>query len=120
MRLVFLLLVCCGFSFAEDWSGALVDAKCYDARDRNVNPNSTTGFVDRDRNADIRYCAPRPKTKSFSVVQPDGTSVYLDAAGNAKAAEFARTAGKVSPLRVTVSGETNGKAVRVDTISFAR
>ena len=52
--------------FAESWSGALVDPKCYEALERNVNPRDTLIYVDRDTNQEIRYCTPKKKTKLFA------------------------------------------------------
>jgi hypothetical protein len=120
MRILIALFISCGILCADTWSGALVDAKCFDAQDRNVNPTDTLTFVDRDRNREIRYCVPRAKTKSYSVVLPDGLSIHLDAAGNVKAADFVRAAGNREIFRVTVSGEKNGKQVRVDSIADAQ
>src|ERR1017187_3992053 len=37
-RLAALLCFLSAVGFAASWSGTLVDAKCYDARERNVNP----------------------------------------------------------------------------------
>jgi hypothetical protein len=102
---------------ARTWSGSLVDSKCYAAEERNVNPTDTLTNVDRDGNREIRYCAPGSKTKSFAVVQFDGQAFDLDSAGNAKAAELVRKAGKRHPLSVAITGETAGKEIRVDSIS---
>src|SRR5580698_2732795 len=89
---------------AGSWSGTLVDSKCYASEERNVNPTDTLTHVDRDGNREIRYCSPRAKTKSFAVVQADGTIYTLDSAGNAKAAELVRTIGKQSRFVVAVTG----------------
>ena len=59
-------------SFAGSWSGSLVDSKCYDALERNVNPTDTLYNVDRDGYREIRYCSPTTKTKYFAVVPFDG------------------------------------------------
>jgi hypothetical protein len=115
-------LICCSapLSFAESWSGTLVDSKCYDAEERNVNPTDTSTHVDRDGNREIRYCLPRAKTKSFAVVQADGPALKLDSAGNAKAAELVPQTGKKSRLFVTITGGLGDKTIKVDSISIAR
>ena len=105
---------------ADTWSGALVNAKCYSAAERNVNPTDTSTAVDRDRGEEIRYCSPNAKTKLFAVVQQDATSFELDPSGNAKAADLVRRTGKKQPFFVTVTGELKEHTVRVDEISAAR
>jgi hypothetical protein len=119
-RLAVLLFLSLALSFAGSWSGALVDSKCYDAEQRNVNPTDTLTNVDRDGNLQIRYCSPSPKTKSFAVVQSDGPSLKLDSAGNAKATELVRKSGRKSQLNVAVTGEMSGNAIKVDSIAIAR
>jgi hypothetical protein len=120
IRLTALFCLLSAFSFAESWSGALVDSKCYAAEERNVNPTDTLTNVDRDGNLEIRYCSPKPKTKSFAVVQADGTILSLDSAGNAKAAELVRTAGKRSLFFVALTGDRSSGTIRVDSIAVAR
>jgi hypothetical protein len=119
-RLAALLCLSSALGFAGSWSGALVDSKCYDAEQRNVNPTDTLTNVDRDGNREIRYCSPSAKTKLFAVVQSDGPSLKLDSAGNAKAAELVRNIGKKSPLAVAITGEINRDTIKVDSISIAR
>ena len=109
-----------GLVFAESWSGALVDPKCFEALERNVNPTDTLTHVDRDTNQEIRYCSPNAKTKLFGIVEQDGTILPLDSTGNAKAAELVRTIHKKDRFDVIVTGEMSGKTIKVDSISVAR
>ena len=120
IRLAALFCLSSALGFAEVWSGALVDSKCYAAEERNANPTDTLTNVDRDGNLEIRYCSPRSKTKSFAVVQADGTILSLDSAGNAKAAELVRTAGKRSLFFVALTGVRSSGGIRVDSIAMAR
>jgi len=120
IRLTTLFCLSSALGFAEIWSGALVDSKCYAAEERNVNPTDTLTNVDRDGNLEIRYCSPRPKTKSFAVVQADGTTLSLDSVGNAKAAELVRITGKRSLFFVAVTGNRSRDTIRVDSIAVAR
>jgi hypothetical protein len=120
VRLTALLCLLSALSFAESWSGALVDSKCYATEERNVNPTDTLTNVDRDGNLELRYCSPKPKTKSFAVVQADGTILSLDSAGNAKAAELVRTTGKRSLFFVALTGVRSSGGIRVDSIAMAR
>jgi hypothetical protein len=120
MRLAALFCLFSGFGFAGSRSGTLVDSKCCDNEERNVNPTDTLTSVDRDTNWEIRYCSPSAKTKSFTVVQHDGLSVRLDSAGNTKAGELVRKTGRKPPFAVTVTGELNRNTIQVDSISAAR
>jgi hypothetical protein len=120
VRFTCLLCLSSALSFAESWSGNLVDSKCYAAEERNVNPTDTQPYADRDRNLEIRYCSPSAKTKSFAVVQPDGSSLKFDTAGNAKAAGLVQKSGKKAQLYVAVTGELNKNTIQVESISTAR
>jgi len=120
VRLAALVCFSSALSVAGTWSGVLVNSKCWTLRERDVNPSDTSTFVDRDRNLEIRLCSPNAKTKSFAVVQPDGLSFQLDAAGNTKAADLIRQSGKESVLTVAVTGEMIKNTVKVDSISKMR
>ena len=39
----------CTLAWADDWTGALVDAKCWASEESNVNPHDSLTNVDRDR-----------------------------------------------------------------------
>lgn len=123
MRLKILAAFSClasALGFAENWSGALVDPKCFEALERNVNPTDTLTHVDRDTNQEIRYCSPNAKTKLFGIVEHDGTNWRFDPAGNAKAAELVRTTRKKYRFEVVVTGDISGNRIKVDSISVPR
>jgi hypothetical protein len=120
MRLAALFCLSAALGFARIWTGALVDSKCYASEERNVNPTDTLTSVDRDGNREIRYCTPRAKTKSFAIVQADGTIVALDSAGNAKAAELVRATGKQSRFIVAVTGALSKDTISVESITIAK
>jgi hypothetical protein len=120
LRLAALLCLSSALSFAATWSGVLVDSKCYDAEQRNVNPTDTLTNVDRDGNREIRYCSPNAKTKSFALVQSDGPSLKLDSAGDAKAAELIPKTSKKFRLNVAVTGEVSSNIIKVDSIAIAK
>lgn len=115
-RAVVILLVASGVAVAQSWTGALVDAHCYAAKERNVNPTDTLTAVDRDRGQEIRYCSPKPDTKTFALVERDATSFNLDPGGNTKAVELVRKIGRRPLFLVTVTGELDGRTIKVDTI----
>ena len=119
IRLAALFCLASALGFAESWSGVLVDSRCYDSMQRNVNPTDTLTNVDRDMNQQIRYCSPNAKTKSFAVVLPEGMSFRLDSAGNAEAAQLVRKAGKKSRFVVAVTGTITKGTVKVDSILLA-
>jgi len=125
-RLGALLCLGAALSFAGSWSGFLVDSKCYESEQSNINPFDGSTYVDYDRALQIRTCRPTAHTKSFALVkQEDGVSVKLDPAGNAKAADLVRQAGKKSHDKksyfvVTVTGEMSKDTVKVDSISRVR
>jgi len=101
---------------AETLSGVLVDADCYAAMERNVNPRDTLTSVDRDRDFEIRYCRPGSKTTSFKLVDHDGQSVNLDAGGNSLAAEIVQKLQKGSIPRVSITGRKEKEKIKVESI----
>lgn len=117
-RLAALACLSSALCFAGSWSGALVDSRCWDSQENNTR--GTSIYVDRDGNLEIRLCSPGAKMKSFAVVQQDGLSLKLDAAGNAKAAELIQETGKKAPVTVVITGETSKDTIKVDSISMAR
>ena len=120
MRFFILLLLAATPGFANTWSGFLVDSKCYAAQERNVNPKDSQPHVDRDMGLQIQYCFPRPKTKSFAVVQDDWSSLEFDSSGNTKAGELVQKTAKREFMRVVVSGQLNQHTITVDSISVTR
>ena len=105
---------------AHFWSGFLVNSDCYEALERNTNPWDTSTYVDRDRDWEIRYCAPNHKTKSFAVVDHDGHVFRLDPAANPKAAQILQRAAKEEFLAVTVTGELKKNEIEVTAISQSK
>lgn len=102
---------------AGSWSGALVDAGCYRSELDNVAPTQSMTYATRDMGYSLRYCSPSVNTKTFALVEDNWNAILLDAAGNAKAAQLVRQAGKHRQIEVTVTGEMNKNTVKVDSIS---
>jgi hypothetical protein len=117
-RLPVLLCLVSVLGLAETWSGFLVNSSCYESLESNHNPNDTETYVDRDRGAEVRYCAPSTKTKSFAVVEQDGESFTLDPAGNVQAAALVRQTGKKQLWPVNVTGQRQKGQVKVSSISL--
>ncbi len=119
LRAAVLLCLSSALGLAASWSGFLVDGPCFENRERNVNPTDTLTAVDRDQNSELRYCAPNVNTKSFALVEQDGSIFTLNSAGNAKVIALLRAAGKKSMLVVAVTGEAKKNTITVDSISVA-
>jgi hypothetical protein len=120
MQVITLLCLSSAFVYAENWSGTLVDSKCFAIEELNVNPTDTSTYVDHDQNQELRLCAPGAKTKSFEIVQHDGVSFKLDSAGNTKATEIVRNTAKKSRWAIVVTGEMTGNTIQVNSISLDR
>ena len=120
MRLAALFCLVSISGVAGSWEGVLVDSECYDRMERNVNPGNLGIDVSRDRNLDVRYCRANARTKSFTLVQPDGQSFKLDAPGNAMASEIARKGNQKFIFVVDVTGEVREHLIKVDSISMLR
>jgi hypothetical protein len=99
---------------AGNWSGWLVSAKCFTSMDHNRNDIERSW----DGNLVVRYCTPDKDTKSFAVVQQDGSPFHLDSAGNEKAAGLPLSLGKHFVYFVRVATERVGNAVKVQRISI--
>jgi hypothetical protein len=120
MRVCVLFCLASIAGFAGSWQGVLVNSKCYDALERNVNPFESGLDAGRDRNFEVRYCRANARTKSFTVVQPDGQSFKLDSKGNAKAAEIVRNGNQKFIFVVDVTGKVRSHVIEVDSISMLR
>src|SRR6516162_1746698 len=114
MRLAILICLISCPAFSGSWSGVLVNSKCYEDVERNVNPWESGVDAARDRNYEVRYCRANERTKSFTVVQQDGQSFKLDATGDAQAAQIVRNGNKKYIFVVAVTGEKTDHVVKVD------
>jgi hypothetical protein len=119
-RLAAFICLTSALGFSATWSGWLVDSKCYANLESNKSPTDTLNYVDRNKNEELLYCTPKAKTKSFALVDRNGLSYNLNAAGNAKAADLIRTAGAKANGEVKIVGEATGNAIKVDSISLAK
>ena len=105
---------------AQGSSGYLVDRKCFEALERNVNPFDADRAVNRDLGFQIRYCHPRTKTQSFIFIQQNGLNFQLDAAGDRKAADLVRVNKKKAADLVNVMGQKSGHTIHVTSISVSQ
>ena len=118
-RLAALICLSSALSYAENWTGALVDSNCYEFRERNVNPTDTMTYVDRDTREEILYYSANAKTRTFTIVLREGPSFRLDAPGNTEAAQLVRNTGKKSLFIVAVTGTLSKSTIKVGSISIA-
>jgi hypothetical protein len=117
-RIFAILLFTSTLGFAQSFSGALVDNVCYAREERNVtlrNPDAN-----HDRDFEIRQCSPNAKTKEYAVVDHDGQSLKLDAAGNAKAAKLVSDLHRKGRLEVNVSGRKSKETLLVTSIAASQ
>jgi hypothetical protein len=118
IRTIALGAFACGLSLAQTWSGWLVNGKCYESLERNVNPWDPGNGAQRDRGRQIAYCVPNSKTKVFSIVDRDGNNFKLDATGNTQSVDLVRNAGKRNDYFVTVTGEKAKDTIKVVTVTL--
>ncbi|GEM_PF-790679 len=105
--------------YAENFSGKLIDASCYE---NSQSSNRTATSADRSSPGKLdKECAPTASTSSFAI-ETSGKKVYkLDHAGNTKATE-AMQSGALKPdddgdVHVSVSGSRSGDTLKVDSIA---
>lgn len=118
MRVAVLFFLASTLGYAGTWSGLLVQSNCYTREQENTNKYAST--ADRDMGMEARLCAPTPDTKSFAIVLPDWSSIQLNSAGDAQAAQLVHTAGKRALFQVTVDGTWNGDRIDVKSLSGTR
>ena len=117
MRLVYLAGLTSLPGLPVNWSGWLVESRCYVSLDNNRS--DLPSYVNWDRMGSIKYCSPNQKTKSFTIVEQSGLSVKLDPVGNEKAMALLRDTTKRTPYTADINGEMNGHRIKVNTISIA-
>jgi hypothetical protein len=111
------ILCFAGFcSYAETWTGKLVDAACYDSKATASSAGETTsklGNIDKE-------CAPTASTTSYAV-HANGKFYKLDSSGNAKIAADLKSgaikADKDGDVHASVTGSLEGNTIKVDTVS---
>ena len=108
VKLTLAVGVFAAFSYAENWTGKLIDAACHDQQ---------KPAADSKEKSNLASCEASASTTSFAIQTADGKVYKLDAAGNAKAS----TALKGNPANkapsAEVSGSMEGQTVKVDSIS---
>jgi len=108
-------------SYAESWTGKLIDASCDDSNKATTAAAGPKGAPTSGEKLD-RDCAPTATTTTFAV-HANGKVYRLDSSGNAKAAADMQ-GGAIKPdkdgdVHVTVSGKMQGETISVDNLKFA-
>jgi hypothetical protein len=115
---VLIVLAAAAVLAAENRSGYLVDYRCYQIASGNVGAGST--HADTHMDSHVRQCPPNGKTKSFGLVQFDWKVYELTSAGDAKAAELVRNAGKQRMYVVNTIGSIEAGLLNVDSVAIAK
>jgi len=108
-KLGVVLCIAAGVSYADSWTGKLLDAPCHD---RSLQPGQAKSSADS--------CAATATTSAFAIQTADGKVFKLDASGNAKAATILRGNPDSKEPSVTVSGSMDGQTVKVDSIDLKK
>jgi hypothetical protein len=96
-------------SYAESWTGKLIDAACHDRSQQNP--------ADSKEKGGLASCDASASTTSFAIQTSDGKVYKLDASGNAKASTALKGNPDNKTPTATVSGSMEGEIVKVDSIS---
>ena len=114
------LLITLGMSamlgYAENWSGKLLDAKCYDTSGSGATQSSDK----KSREQLAKTCAPTASSTSFVFLDTKGKIYKLDDDGNAKAAAAFQSGSlkgdKDGDMHASMSGSMAGDTIKVDTV----
>src|SRR5258708_29836268 len=97
-------------SFAENWSGKLIDYACHERAAKAPAPAAKTPGESA--------CAASATTTSFGIQTSDGMVFKLDAAGNSKAAAAMKSDANKGKDQVSISGTLDGQTVKVASIDL--
>ena len=109
------MLLCLGaaFSYAETWTGKLLDAACYDAQKATTKSHEDLA----------RACVPTTTTTSFAIQTAAG-KVYKVSSGNSEFASDLQNGtlkkDRDGDIHATVTGTLEGDMVRVDSINLTK
>ncbi len=98
-------------SYAETWTGKLIDYSCQERSQQNPAEKQ------QPQTSGVQACEPTASTTSFGIQTSDGKVYKLDSAGDAKASTALKGRSDTKGMTATVSGTMEGQTVKVDTIS---
>ena len=120
LSLAGLLTFLAGAASAQDWTGYIVDAKCYVSQEQNRNPTDTDSYANSDVGYEIRVCHPTPKSKTFVFIEQNGLRYFIDPAGNGRVFDFVHANGKKAADLVSVVGtKSPGYHMQLQSIALA-
>jgi hypothetical protein len=102
--------VVAAMSYADTWSGKLLDAACVERSQQNPDRNST-------KTGNPPTCVASKTTGAFALQTSDGKVYKLDPAGNSKAATALRGNPDNDSPEAEISGAMEGQILKVDSIS---
>ncbi len=119
IKLTTLFGLAASLSFADNWTGKLIDSACHD---RQAAPGGQPGGAPAQpgqAKGGSEACAPTATTTSFAIQTADGKVYKLDAPGNSKAmAAFKSDGAKSKDGNVSVSGDLEGTTIKVDSVDY--
>ena len=97
-------------SYADTWSGKLLDAACVERNRESPDRNSK-------KTGNPPTCVASPSTGAFALQTSDGKVYRLDPAGNSKAATALRGNPDNKSPEADIAGAMEGQILKVDSIS---
>jgi len=101
------------FSFAESWTGKVLDAGCFESQ-KTTEKKSSESLA--------RTCAPTATTMDFMIQTSDGKVYKVNSSGNAELAKDIQTGvlkkDKDGDIHATVTGSLEDGIVKVDAIQL--
>jgi len=110
------IMLCLGaaFSYAETWTGKLMDASCYDTQKAAAKAHENL----------TKTCAPTAATTDFAIKTSAGKVYKVNSAGNAALATDIRNgtlkADKDGDMHASVTGSRDGDVVNVDSVNLTK
>ncbi len=118
LRLVLIGSVGAMLSFAESWSGFLVDSECYISEHKDTKAGTHPASIDNGKI--VQLCSPKKDTKTLAFVTRDGIRHDLDPDGAQKARDLISKHPEMSRYSVNVSGDMNQNTITVANISLSK
>src|SRR5579864_4453571 len=110
------IVFCLGaaFSYAESWTGKVLDASCYDAQKATIKSHEEIA----------RTCAPTASTTDFAIQTSAGKVYKVNSSGNSELASDIQKGvlkkDKDGDIHATVTGSREGDVVKVDSINLEK
>jgi hypothetical protein len=108
-------MLCLGaaFSYAESWTGKVLDAACYDAQKTTIKSQEDLA----------RTCVPTTATTSFAIQTAAGKVYKVDSGNSEFASDVQNGTLKKDhdgDIHATVNGKLEGNMIKVDSINLTK